>query len=234
MEFEEIFRMREPVISFAASVLLLGTLPACAKEEPTAVNDRLTAEAVIKGLYARKISDLEYPMGKAATSKTCTYIKSIFDSSLFAPDPTNLKCGHFERFPNIDDESLSLMDEAKLLPKTQIVESRIKGSEAVIKVKTPILDDSIRWKSWHPQTRVVYFMRKTDSGWKIFNMLSYENRWPLDMKSVEGPEVRGCQGVDSRYSFLVYPRGPEDLEDLPKPCQTYEIKERNRTKEWDK
>jgi hypothetical protein len=172
-----------------------------------ATNDKAAVEAVISGLYAKKISSVEYPLGKQRMIQVCDYLRTVFEDSLLGK--RTFGCVGPDRFPNIPNEELSLLDDGNVLPKASIAQTRMDGSEAVVKVKTPI------GKGLTP-TRIVYFMRKSDAGWRVFNVLSYDE-WPLDTNR-EG----GCKDPSGHYRFAQPPRSEADLEDLPPLCRKLE------------
>lgn len=100
------------------------------------------------------------------------------------------------RYPSIDGYEIGLMEEEKRLPRYRVESTSASGSNAVIKINIPPEKDE-RWGVG----RSVYFLTKTPQGWRIANMLTY-NEWPLNLKG----EYSDCRESSIHYSFALPPQ----------------------------
>lgn len=193
----------------AAVVLALFTGAGSAVDQPA--KDKRDVEALISDMFAKKIRDFESPTRKNA-ARNCEYLTSIFDLSLIIKGPAFCEVNGNApiRFPNLSTQDFADFNDSNSVPKSRIIESNVKGSTAVVKVQAPIGDDMT-------PTRIVYFLKKANDHWRIYNILAYE-QWPLDTNR-EG----GCKDVSGYYHFALPPQSEADLEDLPQACRLLEL-----------
>ena len=173
------------------------------------VPDRAKVEALIHNMLSKKVRELELPEQKNAM-KNCEYLHIIFESHLISKDATycNITGNVPVRFPNIYDEDLSDLARSGTVPRSRILTISVRGEKAVVKVQTPIAEDLT-------PARMVYFLRKSEGQWRIYNILAYF-QWPLNLSG----EFRNCRGlIGPTYEFAREPQGPDEIEDLPTPCQ---------------
>jgi hypothetical protein len=199
----------------------LGFAAGHALAQNQVTQNKKDVEMLIRDMFTKRIRDFEFPTRKNA-ARNCEYLSSIFDASLIVRGPVlcQINGNATTRFPNLSSQDLSDLDEAGALPKSRIVESIVRDTEAVVKVQTPLGLDLT-------PSRVVYFLRNIDGRWRIHNMLAYQH-WPIDTNR-EGD----CKDVSGYYRFALPPRSDADLEDLPPACkalESSEIRQRSRGK----
>lgn len=195
--------------------LTVGVGAVAAEDQTT--QDKKAVETLVHGLFSKKVRDFEIP-GKKNAKNVCEYLASIYESTLIAKE--NSFCvtagAAAPRFPNMDSQDLSDLNEINTLPKHRITESGVKGAAAVVKVILPPVDGGA------VSGRVVYFFKKTNDRWRISNILAY-SEWPLDTNR-EG----GCKDLSGYYHFALPPRSEADFEDLPPACRKLELDDRRR------
>ncbi len=183
--------------------------------------------AFIRKLYSTPINDIEGKQhfgGGYNPDRGCEILKSFFVDRLIVRERPTSNCdttgsyaGPF-RYPSIDGYEIGLMEEKKTLPRYRLDSILIFGSKAVAKINVPSGKDE-RWGVG----RTVYFLTETQQGWRIANLLTY-NEWPLNLKG----EYSDCRESSIHYSFALPPKSPEDFEDLPPACREMELDDRRR------
>src|SRR5450830_1655853 len=167
--------------------------------DDTTATEKKAVEAIIRSMYAKKIRDMEFWSGNGAALKSCEHLRSIFFEPLLKKDDRGCDvnyAGYF-RFPSLDDFQMSDLANSNHLPKSKIVSSSVNGTTAVVKVLAPIDKDM-------PNSRVVYFLRKTEQVWRIENFIAYRH-WPLE------PDVEYECSESLIYTFALPPKAASDL-----------------------
>lgn len=188
-------------------VLMLFACSAGSAGEAAAAADKKEVESLMRGIFARTIDNLESPTAKNGEA-VCAFYKSVFDPTLIALQGRfcGLKPPLEPRYLALQDR-LNDLDDGRV-PKFRLAGSSVSGNRAVVKVNAPTDKDL-------PNGRVVYFLKKTDQGWRITNMLAYK-QWPVEFQT-EGDTCATMPG--SGFSFALPPTGPEMFEDLPAKCR---------------
>lgn len=176
-------------------------------------------KALVRDLYSKRLSELEAWKGRKASKKACEYLKSIFDPQLIKNEALgcDVAGSRYFRFPTIESEDMGYLADENRLPRARIVSVAVNGVNAVVKVIAPIDKDILS------QGRVVYFFKKTEQGWRISNMLAYQ-QYPLDLSG----EFKDCGHQSGNYRFALPPTTAADFEDLPPACRDLELAARHR------
>jgi hypothetical protein len=207
-------------ISRAIAVVLCA--PPLLSGASESVSPATEVKSFVRKIYAARPGSFELGTfnGKFNPKTQCELIKSFFDETLLAtnkyPGGCDFKYDNSSvRYPGLQAHELS--EGGNLYPAYPVPlmreEPKIEKDFSSIALTFARSDN----KGVEVDTfgRVVLFLRKTDSSWKVFNALLYREHWG-DMKPVS------CSDVS--YSFLVPPESKKLLEDLPRACRDLEIK----------
>ncbi len=191
--------------------------------------DASEISALIKRLYSTPINDVEGKQqfgGKYDPNRGCEILKSFFVDRLIVRERPTSNCdttGNYAgpfRFPSLDGENMSDLEEDHRLPRYKLISVSAKDDHAVAKIIIP--EGPGEFDNWRVG-RVIYFLVRTPQGWRITNMLTY-NEWPLNLKG----EYSDCREPSIHYSFALPPKSPDDFEDLPPACREMELDDRRR------
>lgn len=183
-------------------------------------------EQFVMALYSYPISQFESPVkanGFDDAAKGCEMLGNFLDPKLIGkPDgrfcrlATRSLVEKFFRYPSAEQDDTGDIHKVKKPFKFKIESIKANGNNGVVKVFVPQND-------WGADSRIVYFLSKTEKGWRIANFLAYRE-WPLDLKG----ERADCRDQSSHYYFAQPPASEALLDDLPAPCRTKEIEEWRR------
>jgi hypothetical protein len=182
--------------------------------------DKGAVTRLIKTLYSKSISEVEFPSGTDNMRKTCEYLKMIADKSMLKVNKQGCSFKVLSiRYPNIDNIALSEINDAKKIPGYKILNTSFREDLAVVKVKAPLISNFTGVFDTH----AIFFLKKFDKDWKITNALGYLE-WPIDLRG----EWSDCRHQSSNYQFAVPPTSPSEFEDLPASCRALELDDRRR------
>lgn len=196
-------------------------------ENVTEDRDSADVMTFMKRLYSTPINDIEGGKrfnGKFDPNRGCEILRSFFIPRLISRESSSSGCDlsgdsvWFFRFPSIDSYEIGFMEEKNRLPNYRVESIHFSRAGAVAKVTIPA-ESSGRWVVG----KSVYFLIKTSQGWRISNILAY-NEWPLNLKG----EYSDCRESSIHYGFALPPKSPEDFEDLPPACREMELDDRRR------
>lgn len=183
-------------------------------------------EQFVKALYSYPISKFEFPKqvnGSSDFDKSCELLRSFLDVKLTERSEgrscrlaTRSLVESYFRYPSAEQDDMGDINKVKKPFKYKIETIKADSNNGVAKVFIPQND-------WGVDSRIVYFLSKTDRGWRIVNLLAYRV-WPLDLKG----ERSDCRDQSRHYYFAQPPASEAYLEDLPRPCRTLEIDEWRR------
>lgn len=148
-------------------------------------------------------------IGKFNPASHCALLRSFFEEDTIKKRQTRsgtVECDADYRYPNLDAENLSSATRYIEIPKPRIEPPAITGNRARVSVLT-----GEKWRKGSPPDielgRSLYFLTKTDAGWRVSNVMVH-TKWPdLD----DG--THNCY-----YSFARKP-SDEERKEVPPHCR---------------
>ncbi|NMG00905.1 hypothetical protein GPA27_26360 [Aromatoleum toluolicum] len=140
--------------------------------------------------------------GKFDPTRHCDFLRTFFEESAISKRNNRsgtTECDADYRYPNLDAENLSSATRYISIPKPKINTPEVNGSWAKVSVLTEGEEISLG--------RSLYFMRKTEVGWRITNVMIH-TKWP-DVDD----GTHNCY-----YSFARKPSAEESKE-IPLHCR---------------
>lgn len=162
---------------------------------------QLEIKVLIKKLYSYDPDYFEMGNidGKFQPNRQCDLFREFFEERMIVKKDNGVGCElgrdlmGFLRFPTASSEDLSSTRRGEL-PKEKIDTPVVIGESAKVSVVIDVVGEG----------RSLYFLRRTDRGWRISNAMIHE-KWPdLDDK------VNNCY-----YRFALSPSEEERKEILP-------------------
>lgn len=201
-----------PQAQKAALIFCLLTALAGCSQETSAKTDG-SPKALIASIYATPVKNLEQAQGRSNFSRVCVWLTERFSQSILTQDATPCKLKKYDfdfRYPSLTSENIEEIAHEANPPQAQIIEESIEAGKATVKVKVPVGGE-------FPTARIVYFLAKEETGWKIYNFLSYST-YPLKTSG----EYSDCKDMSREYKFAQRPTSAYELQDLPVACRKIE------------
>lgn len=150
-----------------------------------------------------------YSAIKFLPAKMCPLLKQFFDDELFQKKNGNsgaIDCEAPNRYPFLDDENRSSVTRYEDIPAPYIKPPVVSGNRARVEV-FPAGNIKISNPPNFDLGRNLYFVTKTDNGWRITNVMIH-TKWPdLD------------DGMHHCYFSFAKPPNDEEAKEIPKHCR---------------
>ena len=215
--------MRSPYRVAGVAVLLVAYFYPASAQATTAAEE---IGAMVKKMYAYPVNVFEYGEfnGRRNDSKACALARQFFVSAMLV-DGGKPNCRYKgSRFaPDAGGtpmEEVVTADGMDLPPPIPFVQTiKVQEDEAQVDI---LFGDAQASTHRAPSLRrnkgrVVFFLRKRPSGWRITNKLSFRI-WPLLLDG----ENSDCRMASIKYEFALKPQALSELSPLPPACQTVE------------
>jgi hypothetical protein len=157
-------------------VAVLYTLVSSVLFAAPLTEDQKDVTSFISKIYSLSAESFEYAEfnGKYLPAKRCELYRQFFTSNLIRKKTDSIGCEtNYVRYPSLGSEDLAGPYALTPLPKPKISVPIINGDKAQVEAIVK------RSKFVNVGSRSVYFLTKTQVGWRIENALTYAE-WPAN------------------------------------------------------
>jgi len=172
-------------IRYAALALLTWVQLACAAT-PTSEQKEVTAFIQKMYSYSPNMFEFGYFKGNFEPDKQCALMEEFFVKNLIVRPKKSQGCDAGIRYPGAFGDVLSENRNPGEMPKPKLSAPIVEGDKATISAETKEFG------------KVVYFLTKTDKGWRVENALYFE-RIPDEGNVCRGQFLKDATPVQLKY-----------------------------------